>query len=696
GRALEIRRQILPQGHPDLAASVHNVAALHTSMGHFDQAEPLCREAMEMRRQTLPPHHPDIAQSLFSLARLCAATDRATDAFDLMQQASAIDDQMISQVFSIASESQRLSYIREFRGRLDAFLSLIVKHMPERQQAIHSGLDLVLRRKAILAEAMALQRDAIWRGKYPHLQPKLEALALLRQEIARASLEGPGAQDLRQHLGFLANCTARKERLEIELAHEIPDMALDAKLRSTDRQAVASALPAASVLIEFARFEVCDFRAIAVKGQIEWLGPRYLAFLLPAGQAKEVAMFDIGDANEVDRMIASLRRQITQTVEPEGSRAPRGSPKWSGPRGSFDDPSKALRTLFASLLRSLGGCKRLFIAPDGDLTRLPFEILLTEDGKRLIEKYEISYVGCGRDILRFGRTVSTPCAKPLVAADPNFDLALSDEGSSPAGESTLLAGKLRESDIEFGRLSGSRIEGTEIAALLGVQPWLDDSVLESSLKSLHSPRILHIATHGFFLPNPGPENQGERGQSRARVGIPDIVDRLSDRTRPVWENPLLWSGLALAGAETWRKGGLLPEVAEDGILTAEDVSGLDLLGTELVVLSACDTGLGEVQAGEGVYGLRRAFLLAGAETLVMTLWRVDDKLTRVLMLDFYHRLKNGEGPATALQQAKLMLKKRYPEPWFWAAFICQGDPGPLRRQAAEWPHLEPATDAGKR
>jgi CHAT domain-containing protein len=121
----------------------------------------------------------------------------------------------------------------------------------------------------------------------------------------------------------------------------------------------------------------------------------------------------------------------------------------------------------------------------------------------------------------------------------------------------------------------------------------------------------------------------------------------------------------------------LPPEAEDGLLTAEDVTGLDLLDTELVVLSACETGLGEVRTGEGVFGLRRAFIVAGARTLVMSLWKVPDEQTRELMIDFYRRVLHGQGVADALRDAQLAMKEKYPDPYYWGAFICQGDLGPL-------------------
>ncbi len=239
-------------------------------------------------------------------------------------------------------------------------------------------------------------------------------------------------------------------------------------------------------------------------------------------------------------------------------------------------------------------------------------------------------------------------------------------------------------DYHFHRLPGTRAEGKQVAALLDVSPWLDATALEGRLKTAcRSPRILHLATHGFFLPDQQRDlNQGNRDMTLMPSGDAMGSGRFSG---PMMENPMLRSGLALAGANTWLKAGNPPEEAEDGLLTAEDVTGLDLLATELVVLSACETGLGQVHVGEGVFGLRRAFVLAGARMLVMSLWKVPDEPTRELMEDFYGRLLAGEGRAEALRGAQLAMKVKYPDPFYWGAFICQGDPSPL-------PKLEPRED----
>jgi CHAT domain-containing protein len=192
--------------------------------------------------------------------------------------------------------------------------------------------------------------------------------------------------------------------------------------------------------------------------------------------------------------------------------------------------------------------------------------------------------------------------------------------------------------------------------------------LEQPLKRLHSPWILHLATHGYFLADQ------ERDPEQAAWTASSDIGRFSGLRL---ENPLLRSGLALAGGNTWLRNGPLPPEAEDGLLTAEDVTGMDLLDTELVVLSACNTGLGVVRTGEGVFGLRRAFALAGARTLVVSLWKVPDEETHELMEDFYRRVLAGQGRAEALRAAQLALKAKYPEPFYWGAFISQGDPGPL-------------------
>jgi CHAT domain-containing protein len=309
--------------------------------------------------------------------------------------------------------------------------------------------------------------------------------------------------------------------------------------------------------------------------------------------------------------------------------------------------------VFDQLKSALNGCRRLFLAPDSNLTRLPFEVLPFEEERYLIDaSYQFSYLGVGRDVLRFGLVNPGHSTSPIVAADPDYDLG----GDQVSGFS---AGK------PFRRLGGTFQEGKDVAALLSIEPVLDQQALESKLKACRSPSILHVATHGFFLPDPSYNLDREVLADSRWAQLAQM------------QNPLLKSGLALAGANAWLQQGRLPAEAEDGLLTAEDVTGMDLLSTELAVLSACETGLGEVQDGEGVFGLRRAFLLAGAKTLVMSLWKVPDQETQELMVDFYQRILKGQPRGEALREAQLAMKTRHSDPFYWGAFVCQGDPGSL-------------------
>jgi CHAT domain-containing protein/tetratricopeptide (TPR) repeat protein len=703
-RALSIYEKALGPDHANTAGVLNNLGALHQGIGDVAGARPYLERALAIREKALGPEHPDTAQSLSNLCVLLVATGLEQEALPRMQQAVAIGDRKLSQVFTIGSDRQRTAFQRTLQVNMATLLSLVWRHFPGDADAVRAALDLVLRRKAVLAEALAAQRDAVLSGKYPRIKLQMDEWVIMRRQIARKSLAGPGPEGLAAHRRQLDEWEAARERLEAELARHVPEMNLEQQLRATDRRAVALGLSAGVSLVEFVRFDVFDFQAMLARGQAQWPPARYLAFVLRAGELDAVQMIDLGPADKIDRLIAGFRVGILR----EGAERSRNMV-----RNDAIPPPSLVRQLglplrkavFDPLAPAIGPCRRLLLSPDGGLTRLPFELLPDEEGHLLLDDYHISYVGSGRDVLRFGTASGRLGANPLVIADPDFDLAgraeaarqtqdtaprrgfwsrLFGRRAAPAAgpppptpvsrepKHGRLSRDFNRGTWHFDRLTGTRTEGARIAALLNVEPWLDRAALEGRFKqTCRSPRILHLATHGFFLQDqPHDPNQERLGLS----GFGEDAGRLSG---PLPENPLLRAGLALAGANTWLRGGTLPEDAEDGILTAEDISGLDLLDTELVVLSACETGLGEVRTGEGVYGLQRAFVVAGAKTLVMSLWSVPDEATRELMEEFYRRLLAGEGRADALHAAQQVLRRKYPEPYFWGAFVCLGDPGPL-------------------
>jgi len=711
-QSLEINRTALGEDHPHYAMSLNHLAMLYQEMGEHAAALPLCRQALEILRTTLGESHPHYATSLANVAMLYAATGRASEAMPLMLQATAIDDRMIGQILAIGSERQRAVFLDTVLAKFYVFLSLVLRHLGDSPNAIHAAFELVLRRKAVAAEAVATQRDARLGGKYPALEPRLRDLAALRMQIARKTLAGPGPEGLESYLHGLTEWDAQGERLEAELARQIPEMNLEQKLRAADRRAVALNLTEGVTLVEFVRFHVWYFQAVPARGEKHWKPARYIAFVLAGARPDDVQIIDLGEADPIDRLIADFRAGIIAEAATNDGRD-MAKRRAEAALSVQDGAGSALRAaLFDRLAPALGGRTRLLIAPDGDLSRLPFEVLPTADGRRLIDDYQISYLSCGRDVLRFGAVATGQPGAPLVVADPDFDLETVPmrEPGQPKADfwsrllsrgkkatatpiqtvpvlATTASSAMRHSrdldrdrgDYHFHRLPGTRAEGERVAALLDVSPWLDATALEGRLKTAcHSPRILHLATHGFFLPDQQRDlNREGRGFGFDFGEFSGVKDGLGRFSGPMMENPMLRSGLALAGANTWLKAGNPPEEAEDGLLTAEDVTGLDLLATELVVLSACETGLGRVHVGEGVFGLRRAFVLAGAKTLVMSLWKVPDEPTRELMEAFYARLLAGQGRAEALREAQLVMKAKYPDPFYWGAFICQGDPSPL-------------------
>ncbi len=657
-QALEVRRRTLPADHPQFAESLSVLGAMYVTLGNYDKAEPFLRQALRIKHASLGESHPELAVSLFHLAMLCAATNRTHEALGLLRQTLEIGDCQISQLVSFGGEHQLAVYLAQDRNSLEPILSLVWRFLGDSPEAIATLLDVVLRRKGIRAEVDAFRRRAISLGANSECRSMMDELDKLDAMIARKALAGPGSEPPDAHLHQLNKWIVERNTFDQGLARKVGDLLLNERLTMPDRHDVAQALPEGSVLIEFVRFTVLDFLAVPTEGR--WKPPRYLALVLLADEPNNVVMIDLGQAEVIDRLIDDFRASVA--LDPQDRlhrdvlrRGPEVRPDASG-RAGVD-----LRAaIFDKLVAAFQGRTRLFLAPDGALTRLPFEVLPGPDGTVLLEQYQVSYLGSGRDAMHFGVPTRAHHTAPLVIADPLFDLDVAGNSAN------------RRSGYEFRRLPDSREEGKAVADLLGVEPWLGGDALEGRLKQVRSPRVLHLATHGFFLQDQGNERDaGAMDWLVAREGSGRFSGPL------VQQNPLLRSGLALAGAQTWLDGGALPPEAEDGLLTAQDVQGLDLLGTELAVLSACDTGLGAVQVGEGVFGLRRAFTVAGARTLVMSLWKVPGEQTSQFMVLFYRKLLKGKTKVDALRETQLAMKEEYPHPFFWGAFILQGDPGPL-------------------
>jgi CHAT domain-containing protein len=314
----------------------------------------------------------------------------------------------------------------------------------------------------------------------------------------------------------------------------------------------------------------------------------------------------------------------------------------------------------------------LCLVLDGELAELPFECLPHGKNSWIVDKYRISYVASSCDVLA-KMSAARPSSPGCVVAAPDYDL-----------------GYIAPNDRVFEPLQGTLPEGEDVGKLLGVRPLTGPQATKPAVLAVSGPWVLHLATHGLFfdqrLPTPAvsvlppgmtvtPFEEGTLFEEGSGLVLPTMsrFDWLQNYDESYG---LPRSALALAGVNSWMLGGE-PQDAGNGLLTQSDILGMDLVGTELVVLSACQTGRGRtVTAMEPLLGLRRAFLIAGARAVIASSWNVPDDATRYLMKMFYTRFVAGESIREALRNAQLDTKVLYGLPYYWGAFTCLGATSP--------------------
>src|SRR6266540_3062799 len=617
-RALTISEKTLGPEHFGVAHCLNNLGDLYLGRGEYEKAEPMFQRALAIWEKTLRPEHPFIASSLANLAVLYAAKGAIAQAVRFQSRANAISDLDLDLNLIAGSERQKLALLNLSRFQTDSTLSLHAQVAPNDPQALDLAFTTWLRRKGRGLEAMADTIAILRRHAAPQDQQLFDQLADARSQLAALTLGESSTAKPGTYRAQLASLREKADELEATLSSHSAEFRTQSQ--PVALAAVQSALPAGSVLVEFAAYRPHELPTEKRKP------PRYLAYLLaPQGRPQWV---DLGEVEVIDRAVEAWRRAL---------RDPRRTDVKQLARGMDDKVMRPVRALLQSGLGEMRGkIRRLLIAPDGSLNLIPFAALVDEQGRYLVERYSISYLVSGRDLLRL--QVRQPSkSEAVVVADPDYGETVVAAQSKrrdvglPSGMPQTAGSNVSLSQVYFPPLRGTAGEARALKAMLPQATVLTgERATEARLKQLSSPKILHLATHGFFL-------------------------RDQDPNSPV-EISLLRSGLALAGANL-RRGG--PDPADDGILTALEAAGLDLWGTKLVVLSACDTGVGEVKVGEGVYGLRRALALAGAETQVMSLWPVSDTGTRDLMIGYYKALQRGEGRGEGLRRVQLeMIKSR--------------------------------------
>jgi CHAT domain-containing protein len=651
GRAQAIQEKALGSRHPQTASLLINIGNVYKEEGDYGKALEHYKGALSVLETAAGPYHELTLMSLANIANTYSAQGDAAHAVEYQARVDHVVEKQLELNLASGSERQKLAYSDWMSERTDRTISLHVQAAPNDRAASEQAALAVLQRKGRVLDAMSGSLTALRQHMKTDDQKVLDQLGNTDAELAKVALGGPGKTPPAEYQKQISQLEEQRELLEAEVTRR--SAGYFEKTGAVTLAAVKAAIPAHSVLVEFAIYRPFDPKA-SDDGTSQYGVPHYVAYVI-ANQGG-VQWKDLGTVKDIDRAEEALRQAL---------RDPKRSDAKQLARTLDEQTMRPIRALFRD-------ATQLLISPDGELNLLPFEALVDEQGRYLVERYSIDYLTSGRDLLRL-QVARASKSGPMVIADPFFgepgtvQIARADQPKLRPGASVGVRRSITTgedlSSVYFAPLAGTAQEARSIQSLFPEAKLLTgQQATVANLKQVDAPQILHIATHGFFLDtsghNPPPDSRSPGASNTRSIQASVSV-----------ENPLLRSGLALAGANVNKSGN------DAGVFTALEASNLNLWGTKLVTLSACDTGVGEVKNGEGVYGLRRAFVLAGAETLVMSLWPVSDRVTREMMTAYYTGLKRGLGRGEALRQAELSMMKRKgrQHPFYWASFIQSGE-----------------------
>jgi len=632
-RALSITERSLGPDHPEVASILNNLAMPLSDQGHYNAAEVILHRSLAIKGKALGSDHPTVAITLNNLTLALINQGRHASAIRTLRQSLAIESAWLVRELPLLPDQARQAQIDELYSLLQVLYGWISGHLP----AANLALEARLNRQGLLQEIE--QRQTMLLNAPGMDLAKVEQLKALTQQLSSVTLSAERRAAVRK----------QRDALLAEIYRLQPDL----QIQTVTIADVANTLPPDGALVEIQRYRPWN----AHQPPAEQLGePQYIALVLkPNG---DISAVPLGPAADMDAKVHNALSAFAQNL-------PDAAALWA----QLSDQ------LLKPLLPQLSGSRQWFLSPDGELNRVPFAALPApqQPNQPLAAAVQLRVLTTGRDLVRLQNSTTRSQAS-LVMANPSFDRAgrstalASANGSQPGGQA-------RSADLGSTRwepLPGTKREGEQVASLLGARLLSGPAATATALKQQQSPRVLHVATHGFFL-----ADQNNPPTDPLRV-VPEETAFLSALRQ---EGPLLRSGLVLAGANQ-----PAADPNDDGHLTAAEILMINLRGTELVVLSACSTGQGEVRTGEGVYGLQRALTVAGARSTLLSLWKVDDAATAEFMARFYQRLKAGEGRAAALAAVQAEFRSGavtspsgddWSEPYHWAAWQLTGDWGPI-------------------
>lgn len=665
-RSLEIFQKSVGPDHPDVGMGLNNLANLYRDQGKYPKAGPLYTQALETLEKTLGREHPKVALCLESFSYYYRLIGDLEKSLETGKRAFEIRKKNFQVGSAVMSEKDALTYSQFMRKSANNLLSAYFDLNSDDEELDYTAADVMFSTKGQASEAIFVRaREMIMLDQLGALA---DSLRYARTLLSKLYVEGTAEEDPLVHRERLDRASQDKERLESTLARNSTGFRNLQDALDIDAEKVADILgllPMNAMLVEYMKY---DYFSLDPEENVA----HYLAITL--NSFGEILVRDLGEASSTDSLIDQYRAHVL-TVSTAAD------PPSIVDRVDYQRISQALyEKIWKPIEVQISGEDLVFIAPDGGLNIMSFAGLMNQDGEYLIEKLPIHYLSSGRDLLRL-KDEARSATGLFALGDPDYDATpmarLSGSEAAPESTSELTyqaTHNVRSACEELRGTTLSQLPGTKVEVERIAESWSSTSQEPTTIcfglgaseeafkRDAPGNRVVHLATHGYFLEGRCQPTTTQRGFD-SEVGY-------------IGENPLLLSGLFFTGANLQGEGADELGV-EDGILTAEEVTAMNLDGTELAVLSACETALGEVKDGEGVYGLRRAFQMAGARTVISALWPVSDKETAEMMSQLYESSRKSLPEIMREIQLQkindLRENKQADHPFSWGAFIALGD-----------------------
>lgn len=646
------QQKVIGHKHPDYATTLNRMAGLYKLMGNTKMSKKHYEQARELRLKILGDKHPDYAATLNDFAQLHHFLKNRDEALRLFRLSNHIIIEQIQNIYPILSESERLLFYSKQEPRLEAFYSFASDYLAEIPELVIELQNMNLIVKGLALETTISVKNMAFQNSNDSISSLFNKWVGLCNSISQTYSKSLAEQSsFHQPLDSLLEAANELEAILSKSSTYFKNKRIQNK-QLINLNALCNKLSPHEAIIDFMSFHYHN-------GKNYTNEVRYFAFILH----QNVKMPQCVRLVDEEQFKQLLNRKMSV---------------YSSNYATSEQLSFLLyQRIWAPLEPFLENIKTIHICASGLLHKVSFAALMP-DSSFLLEKYDLAYYSnlrdflyCKNDSLKLDSTHNA-----ILIGNPAFSIALphlrnenQENIGTPKDEFNLPINLINPEKKSlqighFGKLDGTENEVLKIKTLLdslhcNVKFYIQKQAIEEHIKHCNTkdkPDLLHIATHGYFFPNIQEEDSSTLQQNN-----------ISERLRYV-ANPLWRSGLAFAGANFIWKGIAAPKDMEDGILMAYEVSNLNLFGVKLVVLSACDTGRGDLHNGEGVLGLQRAFKAAGVQQLIISLWQVPDAETAELMTTFYQYLAKGIPTRNAFKTAQIAMSKKY-APFYWAGFI---------------------------